>query len=241
LKIAICTPHHSDVHAHFAFSLVQMVKWTVQAQITFNGAPTVPDIEIFFASSSALPTLRNTLVKDALDWGADYLLWADSDHEFPKDALLKLLGHNLPVVGVNYPRRGAPYLPTAAALNGAVYWTTEEMAKNGQVTEVGALGLGLCLMDMRIFDLLHQDALAAGKENFWPLFAFEPIPGEMDVLGEDIYFFRRVAKLGISIHVDHELSWSIGHASQKMLTNEDALPHLGTRKERQGEADPNGQ
>jgi hypothetical protein len=104
------------------------------------------------------------------------------------------------------------------------------MAKKGEVTEVGALGLGLCLMDMRVFDLLHQEAVAAGKDNFWPLFAFEPIPGEMDILGEDIYFFRRLKKLGISIHVDHGLSWSIGHAFQKMLTNKDALPSLNDRQ-----------
>ncbi len=225
MKIAICTPHYADVNPYFALSLAGMVKWTVQrGRIVFNGETVVPDIEMFMRSSSALPTIRNLLVKDALDWGANYLLWADADHSFPQDALIRLLSHNLPVVGVNYPRRGLNNHPTAVALDGTSLWTTEEMANNREVSRVGGLGLGLCLMDMRIFDVLHERAIAAGNENFWPLFAFLAVPGRIDGIGEDIYFFEKLESARISVHVDHALSWSIGHAYQKMLTNADVLP-----------------
>ncbi len=40
--------------------------------------------------ASMLPTLRNVLVEDALDWGANYLLWVDADHVFPPECLLRL-------------------------------------------------------------------------------------------------------------------------------------------------------
>ncbi len=223
MKIAICTPHYADVHPHFAYSLARMMVHTVQAPIMFNEKETVPELEIFMLSSSTLPTLRNLLVKRAADWGANYLLWADADHSFPPGALLRLLSLNLPVVGVNYPRRTFPTSPTAGTLDGEILWTTEEMARNGEVTQVGSIGLGFCLMDMTIFNSLHARALAAGKENFWPLFAYEILPGQIEGVGDDIYFFNRLQEAGIGIYVDHALSWSIAHAHQKMLTNSDAL------------------
>ncbi|MDP9413870.1 MAG: hypothetical protein M3Q08_07225 [Pseudomonadota bacterium] len=224
MKIAICTPHYADVHAYFALSLVSMVQSTVQpGRIVFNGETIVPKIEMFMRSSSALGTVRNLLVKDAIDWGANYLLWADADHSFPQDALIRLLSHNLPVVGVNYPGRGLNNYPTAIGMDYRTLWTTEEMANNGEVSQVLALGLGLCLMDMNIFDLLHEQAIAAGNENFWPLFAFQPVPGHIEGIGEDQYFFGKLEQAGTGVFVDHALSWSIGHASQKILTNADAL------------------
>ncbi len=229
MKIAICTPHYADVHAYFALSLAKMAMWTVQARILFNGKETVPQLEMFMRSSSTLPTLRNMLVKDALDWGANYLLWVDADHDFPPDALLRLLSHNLPVVGLKYPRRASPNYPTAVDLDGGFLWTTKEMARNGDISRVSGLGLGFCLMDMTIFDLLHEQAIAAGKENFWPLFAYESIPGRIQGIGEDIYFFRQLTAAGIGIHVDHALSWAIGHAQQRMLTNEEALAQKPAR------------
>ncbi len=70
-KIAIRT---RDVHAHFAYSLAKMMVRTVQAPILFNEQETVLEVEIFMKSSSTLPTLRNMVVKDAADWGANYPL-----------------------------------------------------------------------------------------------------------------------------------------------------------------------
>lgn len=225
LKIAICTPHYADVHAYFALSLVNMIQWTVQpGRVVFNGEATVPDIRMFMRSSSALATVRNLLVKDALDWGANYLLWADADHNFPPDSLIRLLSHNLPVVGVNYLRRGLNNYPTAIGLDRTILWTTEEMANNREVSQVIALGLGLCLMDTSVFELLHEQAISAGNENFWPLFAFQPVPGRIEGIGEDQYFFGKLEQAGIGVFVDHALSWSIGHSLEKMVSIGDVRP-----------------
>ncbi len=218
MKIAICTPHYADVHALFAKSLAKMMVRTVQAPIMFNGEVTVPQLELFFKSSSTLSTLRNELVKEAEDWGANYLLWADADHTFPDEALLRLLGLNLRVVGVNYPRRTFPTWPTATTLKNEILWTTEEMARNQEITEVGHMGLGFCLMDMTVLNDLRSVS-----ESIWPLFAHETRPGKTQAVGEDIYFFNKLRAARIPIHLDHALSWSIGHVHPKLLTNEDAL------------------
>ncbi len=97
------------------------------------------------------------------------------------------------------------------------------MARNGEVSQVKSLGLGLCLIDISIFLALHDHAVAAGRENLWPLFSFEAIPGSHDVLGEDAYFFRQLREAGIQIYVDHALSWSVLHMHQKALSNADTI------------------
>ena len=227
MKIAICTPHYGGVHARFASSLAKMVAKTVQAPIMFNDQVASPEIEIFMKSSSTLATLRSMLVQDAIDWGANYLLWVDSDHSFPADALLRLLSLNLPLVRANYPRRTSPTYPTARDLDGDLLWTTRELAKRCDVVPVGSLGLGFCLMSMTVLDDLRRHAAAQGQENFWPLFAFETRPGEMESVGEDIFFFRKLSAAGIVPHVDHALSWTIGHLHEKLLTNDEAVMRRG--------------
>ena len=196
---------------------------TGQTRFEFNGEVMFPQIEIFMRSSSVLPQLRNMLVKDAMAWGANYLLWLDSDQKFPDEALLRLLSLNRRVVGVNYPRRVAPHSPTATGLDGKLIRTTEEAARANEVTPVLSMGFGCCLIDMTIFETLQDHALASGRKGIWPLFAIEMLNDGTDIIGEDVFFFRRLHEAGIAVHLDHALSWTIGHVHQRVLTNADTL------------------
>src|SRR3546814_17457828 len=72
------------------------------------------EIETFFVSSSLLIASRHRLVAEAVMWGADYILWMDSDHVFPAESLCRLWARNVDIVGVNYSRRCSPTAPTAA-------------------------------------------------------------------------------------------------------------------------------
>jgi hypothetical protein len=222
MKIAICTPHYGDVTAEFAFSLAKLVGRTAQTQIDFNGQVVLPTIELFMRSSSIVSQLRNILVRDALDWGANYLLWLDADQKFPDEALLRLLTLNLPAVGVNYPRRVPPHRPTATGLDGSLVWTTEQRARDGVVEQVLSLGFGCCLLDMTIFDALHRQALTEGETGMWPLFDVEMLGDGTEIVGEDVFFFRRLNRAGIALHLDHALSWSVGHVHQRVLNNSDS-------------------
>lgn len=220
MKIAICTPTYGDVTADYAQSLVAMVLRTVQTPIEYNGVPTVPEIKTFLASSSVLPQLRNLLVKLADEWGANYLLWIDADQSFPEEALLRLLSHNLAVVGVNYPRRAAPHHPTAVSPDGELCWTREEDARGGSLARVRSLGLGFCLMDMNVLRELRHPT-ADGEER--PLFALQMLGDGTRIRGEDVHLFMRLEQeAGVPIYLDHALSWSIGHVAKQVLTNADA-------------------
>ncbi len=215
MKIAVCTPHYADVTAAYARSLAKMLLRTVGSNIAFNGVATVPEVEVFMRKSSVLPRCRNTLTHDALAWGANYLLWVDADHSFPEDALLRLLSLNLPVVGVNYPRRAEPTWPTAVSLEGDLVWTTQELAANGSVQQVKHLGLGFCLIDMTVIHALRSDTI--------PFFSLEMIGAGLQVVAEDVFFFNRVNESGFGVYLDHGLSWHIGHQFERLVTNADAL------------------
>ncbi len=217
MKVAICTPHYADVTAAYARSLSKMLLRTAASSITYNGVAAVPSFEVFMRKSSVLPRCRNTLVKDALDWQANYLLWIDADHSFPEDALLRLLSLNLPVVGVNYPRRAKPTWPTAVSLDGEFIWTTEDLARSGEVVQVRHLGLGFCLIDMNVIHTLRQTG--AGR----PLFALEMVGEGLEAVAEDVFFFRRVNEAGFGVYLDHALSWHIGHVHDRIVTNADAI------------------
>lgn len=217
MKIAICTPHHGDVTAEYAFSLAKTMLRTGQAPIEFNGEVVVPQIEVFLRSSSVLPQLRNMLVRDALDWGADYILWIDSDQKFRDDALLRLLTLNLPVVGANYPRRLPPYEATAIGLDGQLVTSSAQAAEALAVEPVASLGLGFCLMSTTIFETLAQAARAQGRD-MWPLFNVEMIGDGSRVVGEDVFFFRRLAEANVPVHVDHAVSWYTGHVHSRVLS-----------------------
>lgn len=216
MKIAICTPHHGDVTAEYAFSLAKMMLRTGQAAIEFNGEVVAPQMEVFLRSSSVLPQLRNMLVRDALEWGANYILWVDSDQKFRDDALLRLLTLNLPVVGANYPRRLPPHHPTAISLSGELLATTDEAARALAVEPVASLGLGFCLVSATVFDTLGKAAQDRGGE-MGPLFAVEMIGDGSQIIGEDVFFFRRLAEANVPVHVDHAVSWYTGHVHSRAL------------------------
>jgi len=229
IKVAICIPVYGMTHAKFTQSLANMIVHSLEACIVHGTQNVKLELETFMVSCSMLTESRHRLVAEALAWEADYMLCLDADHVFPADTLLRLLAHGLPAVGCNYPRRFAPTAPTAAVSaaddddqRGLLY-TTRELAQRGVVEPVAHLGFGVLLLDMRVFDALQAKAEQEGDGNFLPLFKFEPTENKVGMIGEDVFFFRKLAACGIRPFVDHRLSWEVGHLFEMVLTNGHAL------------------
>ena len=102
-------------------------------------------------------------------------------------------------------------------------YTTRELAERRLVEPVAHLGFGVLLLDMRVFDALQAKAEADGDASFLPLFKFEPTENKVGMIGEDVFFFRKLAGCGIRPFVDHRLSWEVGHLFEVVLTNGHAL------------------
>ena len=221
MKIAICIPRYGDTKGAFTISLARMIAHSMAADL-----PVRLEIEIFSVASSDLPANRSWLLKQAIAWQARYLLWLDDDHVFPPGALLRLLSHRLAVVGLNQARRTVPTGPVTMRFgaDGAMehVWTTEALAREGKVEEVAHVGLAFTLMDMAI---LHQVKAHVDKGvgwDRWNPFDRRLVPGTNARMGEDASFMAELRDAGVRIHVDHGLSWHVGHIGERIFTNADA-------------------
>lgn len=221
MKIAICIPRYGDTKGAFTISLARMIAKSLSAP--FEGKPI--EIEIFSLSSSDLPHSRTELLKMAIQWQARYLLWLDADQTFPPDSLLRLLAHGLDVVGCNYVRRSEPTGPVAARLEDGAWqhvWTTQALARAGAVEEVAHVGMGLCLMDMNLLHRVKAHVEQGVGWDQWAPFDRKLLPGTTARMGEDASFFQELREAGVVLHLDHALSWEVGHIHEKVLTNADA-------------------
>lgn len=85
---------------------------------------------------------RNSVVMRALEMGASFCAFLDSDVIPPPDAFLRLMRHNLPMVSGVYFRRSPPHGAPVAIKNGT--WLNP-LPRN-QLVEVDLVGAGcLCL------------------------------------------------------------------------------------------------
>ena len=111
MRIAICIPAHGDTRAAFTLSLSRMLLRTVKDwSRAFPGQPL--SLEIFMGSGGIVALVRERLVETAEKWGADWVLWLDSDQSFPADSLNRLAAALEPVIGANIPRRSPDATPT---------------------------------------------------------------------------------------------------------------------------------
>lgn len=207
MKIAICVPSYGDTKAEFTTSLVNLVIATLEeGEFVANGAAVRPQIAPFLLSSSLVQLSRIYLAEHALEWGADYILWADSDHIFPRKSLLKLLSHDVDVVGVNYPRRTPPHEFTATGLDG------QHIRSGSGLESVMSVGMGLCLVKASVFRDLPR-----------PWFQVTIRPNGQ-VIGEDFHFCHLLRAASFKVHVDHDLSAEVGHIGQQIYTASNVRP-----------------
>ena len=192
-KIAIGVPARDMVHTVFAFDLTNAVATHVA---------TTDDIVVPLVSTGTmLPSHRTELVVLARREGATHLLFIDSDMSFPKDVIARLLAAGELVVAANCARRRMPTGPTAANYDEkGVKSNVYTMADSVGLEKVDAVGTGIMLVDMRVFDMAPA-----------PWFACPWVIDQNGFMGEDIFFCRLLKKYDIPIHIDHDVSLEIGH------------------------------
>ena len=198
----------------FVMSLLAM-------QGLINDQPVDPkqDINIFFQRSSILIKSRQDLAFQAIDWGADWILWLDSDMAFPADTLHRLLFLKQDIVGCNYVTRTVPTIPVAAREDRRYIRTDPD---SSGLEEAAWTGFGCLLTKADIFRNLSL-----------PWFDFVWLDNGKDILGEDVFFFKKAKHfLGKQLYIDHDLSQMIRHIGQFEYHNRLALATLEDYKAR---------
>lgn len=194
-KIVVAIPAMNTVPTQFAASLAILQK--------------PEDTVIGFQMGSLAFTARNNLAKAAVDMGADYVFWLDSDMTFEPDTLMRLLkiaeDHPDDIISGLYFRRVAPYTPVVYDVldiqdKDATYRIVQDIPD--EMFEVAAVGFGCCLTP--------ASALKAVMDEFGA--PFNHIRG----VGEDLSFCWRARQCGVKIYCDPSIS--CGHVGYMVFT-----------------------
>ena len=189
-KLAVCIPCRDTLHSAHAMSLIELVKFNTMNDI---------DTHVFMDASTVLLTQRERLAAMALEFGAEYMLWLDSDIVFPSTTAVRLLGHKEDVVAANYVRRQLP-------AKGVAYESMENWQNplsfdvRDELVPVAGVGMGCMLMKTDIFLELSK-----------PWFEIEWTPSSNDFLGEDMVLCRKIAATGRQVKIDTALSHELRH------------------------------
>lgn len=168
--------------------------------------------------SSILFISREYLVNAALEGGADYILFLDSDQTVPSDLLIRMgawMDKGADIVTTLIFRKDPPYQPCVFASsieleNGQISLQYCDIA-NQDLTKpfyVANCGLGCAMIRKEVFQKIPQP---------W----FLPVP----YTGEDIAFLHKATqKYGYKIICDPTIE--IGHIGYKNFTRKDYLKYI---------------
>ena len=207
--IGILVPTRDFVNSGFAFDLARMVGYTI--------GTTENRVVIYTSSGTLLSSQRQDLARDAVEADCTHTFWLDSDMRFPKDALIRLLDRDEPIVCANYAKRRFPTEPIAVKKNvpgedaqkiNRVY--TEEDSTG--LVEVDYCGMGVMLVKAEVY-----------KKMEFPWFAIPWVPAAEDYIGEDVWFCRRAAENGFKTLIDQDLSKEVHHIGTFEYTHEHTL------------------
>lgn len=172
-----------------------------------------------FLSNALVYDARNMLAREAIETGADRILFIDSDIVFEPTLMERLaadLDDGMDLVSGLYVKRRLPTIPV-------LYKTAEVVEVDGcqkgrtqsytdypkdQVFEVAACGFGAVMMNVEM--------LRAVCETYQAPFA--PMPG---VFGEDISFCYRARQLGYKLYCDSRIK--LGHVGTTVFTEKHYL------------------
>jgi GT2 family glycosyltransferase len=153
---------------------------------------------------------RAEIVKKAIMYGVEYLMFLDDDMIIPENTLIKLASHKKDFVSALAYKRNEPYFPcifTGKDSTGA--WLPDTRLRQGLV-EVDVTGLSCCLIKM---NLLKKMIKAKEKQIFkrGGLFYFTRF-------GEDFNFCEELKKMGVKIYADTDLI--VDHLGRRLKVND---------------------
>jgi hypothetical protein len=189
LKIALCFPSGDMVHADFALSFAGLCN-------------SIGDFQTILINnkSSIVAVARNNAVHMAQEFGADFMLFLDSDMVFPRSTLHRLLAHGKDIVGATYTKRVPPF-----DVLGAQTDQQPEAEMSQGLIEMRHIPTGCLLIRMAVFDALRK-----------PYFRFQANEQNGNIVGEDYLFCDLARAAGFRVWCDAALSAEIGHIGQRI-------------------------
>lgn len=196
IKVAVGVPSGDMIHADFSMALINLTLTSV-----YNGI----QVAIINQKSSVIEMGRATIVEQAKDINADYLLFLDSDMMFPPNLLVELINQqkteNKKVICCDAVRRRPPFTQVVKDIKGK-HIDYDKIPK--RLVELKGGTSAIQLIDMSVFEMMER-----------PYFLVTWNDAEQEYLGEDYYFTKRLSKFGIKMYCDTFLSRKIIHIGTK--------------------------
>lgn len=164
-----------------------------------------PEFQLILAETGNIDVMRNHIVAEAQQSGCTHLIMMDTDMLYHEDTLIRLMSHELPVVGALCYRRYPPFDPLMFRGKPGTYKSIDQWPPNALV-EVDATGTGCLMFDMGIFKRMPAP---------WFQIRFNP---DGSPIGEDIGFCADLRDAGHRIFVD--TSVPAGHLTTMTITDE---------------------
>ncbi len=203
LDIAVAIPSTEMWEAQFGLSLTIMAAYFGMNRLTQTKSQY---LHVINSRGSMLPQLRENLVSSAMRTKSSHILFLDSDMTFPKDTMHRLIEHDKDFVAANCAVKKIPSYPTALGLDNMPIYTDPDSTG---LVKVRKVGLAVALVKTTVFNKIPQ-----------PWFLMDWDKSTRHYIGEDVYFCRKARKLGISLHVDQDLSKEIGHVGAFKYTHD---------------------
>ena len=153
------------------------------------------EVEVKFIGRLIITQARNLFAEDAMNTGADYILFIDTDQTYPVETLERVLVHDKDICGMLYFMRRLPAEPCMLRAerhdNRVEYKPIKEYPRG--LLEVDGIGMGFTLIKTHVFRKIE-------KPWFWIIYPS---------VTEDIYFCIKAQQAGYKIFVD--TTHPIGH------------------------------
>lgn len=187
--ITICT--NRDVKPQTVKSLADMIAYTKYDVFT-----------LIAQEGYTIAENRNYAVAQAKKEACTHILFVDDDMEFPEDTLDELMEHGVEIVGVDSKSRKLPLSTTVGLLKDNELWALHNIPPfykmPEELFEVYSIGMGVALIDMKIFDEIDQ-----------PWFAFKTHDSGLVLEGEDSFMCQQARSKGYKVWCDPTIE--IGH------------------------------
>jgi hypothetical protein len=161
----------------------------------------------YCAGNALLCSARNLLLAKALDFGADQVIWIDSDTVWDPADFWKLVGYDVDFVGGMVPQRTPEARACVMLLPGE---------QEGPIIEVESTGCAFLKVSGKALRMMADASpqYRYDKVSAWKVFE-EGITPEGGFQSEDIGFCRLWRRLGGKIYLDPEIK--CGHTRAGVL------------------------
>jgi hypothetical protein len=184
--VFLMTPARQAVEGKTVLDIVKLMGLTKNATVDF-----------VYYEGTYLNAVRDGMIQLAIDKGADYILFVDSDMRFPSHTIDTLLAAKQDCVAANYASRTQAGKTVAYDEDHNCVYSTNPP---GRYQEVVSVGTGLMLLKV---DLLKK---IPAPRCFMPWDT-----ANNGYVGEDVYLCHMIRKFGGHVFVDHELSKEVRH------------------------------